>query len=102
MKYHGDVVKEYLRKNFQIAVDIDEYGWEGVLLYHEEIEEDIIPCNYLKRLIDPVLFHMTTYDDDQGNEWLFSVATHPDDVFHLFYITCYKNNDLFTGWVPEE
>ena len=102
MKYHGDIIEEYLRENFQITVEIDGYGWEGVLLYHEEIEEDIIPDGCLKELIDPILFHMTTYEDEEDNEWLFSLATHPDDVHHLLYVTCFKNNELFTSWIPKE
>lgn len=102
MKFHGDMIEKYLQENFHITVDLDEHGWEGVLLYHEEVEEDVIPNSYLKRLIDPILFHMTTYEDDKDNEWLFSIATHPDDVFHLFYVTCFKNNEPFTRWVPEE
>ena len=69
---------------------------------NEEIEEDVIPKEYLRSLIDPLLFHLTTYEDDYGNEWLFAVATQPDDVNHLLYATCFKNNEPFTGWIPEE
>lgn len=102
MKYHGNVIEKYLHENYQIRVDIDEHGWEGVLLYHEEIEDDVIPKKYLKKLIDPLLFHMTTYEDGHGNEWLFALATVPNDVNQLLYATCFKNNEQFTGWIPKK
>lgn len=41
MYEHGEIIKNYLWDNFQIEVNIDEKGWEGVLLYHEEIENDL-------------------------------------------------------------
>ncbi len=102
MKRHGEIVENHLLDKFQILVEVDENGWEGVLLYHEEIEDDVIPNHYLKELMDPILFHMTTYEDEKENEWLFALATQPEDVNHLLYATCFKNNEQFTGWIPEE
>lgn len=100
MKRHGEIITSYLWKNFRISVDIDENGWEGVLLYHEEIDRTLIPEEKLIGLPNPLLFHMTTYEDEKGNEWLFVLASHPNDVHHLYYATCILNEELLAGWVP--
>lgn len=43
MKRHGEIIVSYLWDNFQVSVDINESGWEGVLLHHEEIDRALIP-----------------------------------------------------------
>lgn len=70
MKRHGEIIVSYLWKNFQVSVGINESGWEGVLLHHEEIDQELIPEEELTRLPDPMLFHMTTFEDEKENEWL--------------------------------
>lgn len=100
MKGHGEIITSYLWKNYQVTVDIDDSGWEGVLLYHEEIDRALIPKEQLTGLPDPLLFHMTTYEDEKENEWLFALASHPEDVFHLYHATCILNEELFTSWMP--
>jgi len=100
MKHHGKIIESYLWKNYHIAVDIDESGWEGVLLHHEEIDRAFIPEGDLAVLPDPLLFHMTSYEDEKGSEWLFALASHPDDVQNLYYATCILNDESFTSWIP--
>lgn len=100
MRKHGEVFESHLLEKFQISVDVDENGWESVVLYHEEIEEGLIPENYLEKLMDPMLFHMTTYEDEQENEWLFALATAPNDINKLLYAICLNNDVKFTSWVP--
>ena len=100
MKRHGENIESYLLENFHIMVDVNESGWEGVLLHHEEIDRAFIPEGDLAGLPDPLLFHMTTYEDEKGNEWLFALASHPDDVHQLYYATCILNDESFTSWIP--
>src|SRR5690625_2109934 len=100
MKHHGKIIEGALWKNHHSAVDIDESGWEGVLLHHEEIDRAFISEGDLAVLTDPLLFHMTSYEDEKGCEWLFALASHPDDVQNLYYATCILNDESFTSWIP--
>src|SRR5699024_8999134 len=100
MKHHGKIIESYLWKNYHIAVDIDESGWEGVLLHHEEIDRAFIPEGDLSVLPDPLLFHMTYNEDEKGSELLFALASQPDDVQNLYYATCILNDESFTSWIP--
>src|SRR5690625_7558695 len=102
MKHHGKIIESYLWKNYHIAVDIDESGWEGVLLHHEEIDRAFIPEGDLAVLPDPLLFHMTSYEYEKGSEWLFALASHPDDVQYLYYATCILNDELFNSLINSE
>ena len=61
MKRHGEIITSYLWNNFRISVDIDENGWEGVLLHHKEIDRALISEKQLTGLPDPLFFYMTTY-----------------------------------------
>ena len=42
---HGTLFEWYLINKYNISVEIDDSGWEGVLLHHAEIDNDLIPMH---------------------------------------------------------
>lgn len=65
MKQHSEIIEKHLWNEFKITVEIEEGGWEGVMLYHEEIDSKLISKEELKKLPDPALFHMVSYEDEK-------------------------------------
>lgn len=101
MKQHNEIIEKYLKDTFNLTINIDN-EWEGVLLSHEEIDPKLIPKDELKHLPDPAFFHMVSYLDEEENEWLFTVASHPDNSQKLSYALSMMNGERFDGWIPDE
>ena len=47
----------FIEKNFGVAVELNAIGRETVILYHEELDEELISGDVLQILPNPVSFH---------------------------------------------
>lgn len=95
MKKEGLLFENYLKSVYGIKVELDESGWEGVTLYHEELDPNLFPEDALKNIPDPLLILATSYDDSKGQEWVFYLATQNDDATKWLYAACLKEGELF-------
>jgi hypothetical protein len=59
-----------LKKTFNVAVTIDEVGYEAYEFYHEELDSYLVPEEHLEKLPNPLLFETLTYVDENRNEWI--------------------------------
>lgn len=94
--------ENHMKKAHGIKIELDESGWEAVTLYHEELDPHLFPKEDLKDLPDPLLILATSYDDSEGQEWVFYLATHNDDASKWLYAACLKDGELFASNIPLE
>lgn len=100
MNKEGMMFKTYLEKEYGIKVEISDSGWEAVTLYHEELDPDVFPTEILTTLPDPLLFLTSSFDDSEGNEWIFCLVTKNGDSSIWLSAFCLKNGKLFAKNIP--
>lgn len=79
---------DFMKEEFGIAVESDEVGEETVLLYHDELDEQIISEVVLQILPNPVLFQ--TYIYIEKSEWIIGIALEAETNNPLFLV-CLKD-----------
>jgi hypothetical protein len=92
-------LKDYNAKHFaifmvlQFDIDIDEeqVGEESVLLYKEELDENIVSEKLLAITPEMVLLHTCIYDTEE-NEWIVCVASDAITNYPLFLV-CLKDGE---------
>ena len=92
----------YFRKKHGIEIDakLVETGWESVTLYHEEIEDILIPREKLHTLPNPLLYHLTVHDDEEGQEWLFVLVADSEGTSKGYSAYCLLNGELIDSDIP--
>ena len=83
-------LKILMEEKFDIAVESDEVGEESVLLYHEELDEDLISIDVKQNLPNPVSFQTYIYNEE--SEWIVGVATEAETNSPLF-LGCLKDGE---------
>ncbi len=81
-------LKNFMEKKFGVVVESNEVGEETVLLYHEELDEQIISEDVLQILPNPVLFHTYIYNEE--SEWIIGIALEAETNNPLFFV-CLKD-----------
>ena len=81
-------LKDFMEEKFGVAVDTNEVGIETVLLYHEELDENLISGDMVQRLPNPVSFH--TYIYIEKSEWIIGIALEAKTNNPLFLV-CLKD-----------
>ncbi|MFB1097414.1 hypothetical protein [Terribacillus sp. JSM ZJ617] len=81
---------DFMEEEFGVAVESNEVGEETVLLYHEELDEQIISEDVLQILPNPVLFH--TYIYIEKSEWIIGIALEAK-TNNPFYLFCLKDGE---------
>ncbi|WP_019720235.1 hypothetical protein [Heyndrickxia coagulans] len=81
-------LEDFMEEKFGVAVDTNEVGEETVLLYHEELDEELISEDVLQLLPNPVLFQTYIYNDE--SEWIIGIALEEETNNPLFLI-CLKD-----------
>lgn len=81
---------EQMKTKFSIKVDSEEVSMESNELYHDEIDESIIPSQHLQALSNPVLFQLVTYQDSYLNEWIACIAVE-EKTLNWLYVVWLKN-----------
>ncbi|WP_378210913.1 hypothetical protein [Anoxybacteroides rupiense] len=59
-----------MKRTFNVAVKIDEVGYEAYEFYHEELDNYLVPEEHLEKLPNPLLFETLSYVDEKRNEWI--------------------------------
>lgn len=59
-----------MKRTFNVAVNIDEVGYEAYEFYHEELDNYLVPEEHLEKPPNPLLFETLAYVDGNGNEWI--------------------------------
>ncbi|MCM3068290.1 hypothetical protein M3568_18375 [Priestia flexa] len=80
----------FLEEKLDVAVELDEVGQETVLLYHEEIDENLILEDELKLLPNPVLFQLYSYQAE--HEWIVGVAME-EATYNPLFLVCLKDGE---------
>ena len=83
---------EVLSKRLHRKIEVNEVGYESILLEHDEVDEDMIPLHHLKALPNPFLAHSFIYVEDEEDEWICVVVT---DEFNQskHYEVWFKNSE---------
>jgi hypothetical protein len=79
---------KFMEGKFGVTVDLKAVGEETVLLYHEELDEELISEDVLEMLPNPVSFHTYIYDEE--SEWIIGIALEAKTNNPLFLV-CLKN-----------
>ncbi|MEI2368898.1 hypothetical protein [Niallia circulans] len=81
-------LKDFLEEKFGVGIEINAVGEETVLLYHEELDGNLISKDVLQKLPNPVLFHTFIYEEE--SEWIIGIALEAETNNPLFLV-CLKN-----------
>jgi hypothetical protein len=83
-------LKLLMKGKFDVAVESDAVGQETVLLYHEELDKQLISTDVKRILPNPVSFQTYIYNAD--SEWIIGIALEVASKRPLFLI-CLKNGE---------
>lgn len=89
--YNAEHFAIFMSLQFDIEVDEEQVGEESVLLYKEELDENLVSEELLKIVLEMVLVHYCVYDNKE-HEWLVCVASDADTNQPLFLV-CLKNDE---------
>ncbi|WP_231106948.1 hypothetical protein, partial [Anoxybacillus flavithermus] len=67
-----------MERTFNVAVNIDEVGYEAYEFYHEELDNYLVPEEHLEKLPNPLLFEALMYVDAEGYEWIAGVVVNEE------------------------
>jgi len=81
---------DFMEEKFGLIVELNTVGEEAVLLYHEELDKQIISEDVMKILPNPVLFH--TYIYNKKSEWIIGIALETETNNPLFLV-CLKDEE---------
>lgn len=88
--FDREKLKAFMEEKFSLKIAVDKIGEESVLLYLEELDENLITNDVLKLLPNPVVFHTYIYDED--SEWIIGIALEKETNSPLFII-CLRNGE---------
>jgi hypothetical protein len=87
--YNAEHFAIFMSLQFGIDVEEEKVGEESVLLYKEELDENLISEKLLSISSELVMVHSCIYINEE-HEWLVCVASNADTNQPLFLI-CLKN-----------
>lgn len=91
---------KYLRNEHDIEANPKEIAWEGIKMYHEEIDLNLFPEEILKKLPDPLLLLTASYVDEEDQEWIFCIATEVYFPTKWLHALCLKEGEQIDENVP--
>lgn len=89
--YNAEHFAIFMSLQFDIDVDEEQVGEESVLLYKEELDENLVSEKLLGISPELVMVHSCVYNNEE-HEWLVCVASNADTNQPLFLI-CLKNGE---------
>ncbi|RFB35822.1 hypothetical protein [Brevibacillus sp. VP] len=89
--YNAEHFAIFMSLQFGIDVDEEQVGEESVLLYKEELDENLVSEELLSISPEMVLVHSCVYNKEE-HEWLVCVASNADTNQPLFLV-CLKNGE---------
>ncbi|MEW4221074.1 hypothetical protein [Rossellomorea marisflavi] len=87
--YNAEHFAIFMSLQFGIDVDKEQVGEESVLLFKEELDENLVSEELLRSVQEMVLVHYCVYDTKE-HEWLACVASDADTNQPLFLV-CLKD-----------
>lgn len=87
--YNAEHFSLFMFLEHGIDVDEEQVGEESVLLYKEELDEDIVSEELLSIISEMVLVHSCVYNTEE-NEWMVCVASDAD-TNHPLFLVCLKD-----------
>lgn len=81
-------LKDFMKAEFGVSVEVDMLGEETVLLCHDELDERLITAEMLQILPNPVSFHTYIYNEE--SEWIIGIALEAKTNNPLFLV-CLKD-----------
>ena len=90
--YDGNWFKEEMLKRWKKEVELNEVGYESIMLTPEEVDEELIPLHEIESLPNPMLAHSFIYVEDEGDEWICVVVTDKSRQCQ-HYETWFKNGE---------
>ena len=81
-----------LSKRLDRKVEVNEVGYESIMLTPDEVDEELIPLGEIQTLPNPLLAHSFIYVGDEGNEWICVVVTDESNQ-SKHYEAWFKNNE---------
>lgn len=79
---------DFMKGKFGIVVESNAVGEETVLLYHEELDRELISEEVSQILPNPVSFHTYIYNEE--SEWIIGIALEAETNNPLF-LFCLKD-----------
>lgn len=86
--FNNKQLKDFMKEKFGVEVEINALGEETVLLYHKELDEDLISDDMLQILPNLVSFHTYIYNEE--SEWIIGIALDAKSNNPLFLV-CLKD-----------
>ncbi|MDW4528788.1 hypothetical protein R3398_20800 [Rossellomorea marisflavi] len=87
--FNAENFSNFISSQFGIYVDEEQVGEESILLYKEELDENLVSEELLRIVPEMVLVHYCVYDNKE-HEWLVCVASDANTNQPLFLI-CLKS-----------
>lgn len=90
--YDGIWFKEEILKRWKREIELNEIGYESIMLTPDEVDEALIPLHEIESLPNPLLAHSFIYVEDEGDEWICVVVT--DESYQCkHYEAWFKNSE---------
>ncbi len=89
--YNTEHFAIFMAMQYGIEVDEEQVVDESVLLYKEELDENLVSEELLNITSELVMLHSCVYNNEE-HEWLVSIASDADTNQPLFLI-CLKNGE---------
>jgi hypothetical protein len=92
-------IVSFMKEQFGLMVGIENVGEESLLLYHEEVDENLIPQDILSLLPDPIQFNIYSITGDY--EWILGVALE-SVTYNPIYLVCLRDGERVSHqWLKE-
>ncbi|WP_235888101.1 hypothetical protein [Neobacillus paridis] len=86
MMLHMNWFVRTMKRIFNVAVNIDEVGYEAYEFYHEELDNYLVPEEHLEKLPNPLLFETLSYVDEKRNEWIAGFVRNEETKEKLYEV----------------
>jgi uncharacterized protein YueI len=90
--YNVEQFTIFMHINFGIRVDEGLVGEESVLLYKEELDEELVSEDFLRITSEIVLVHTYVYET-KDHEWMVCVVSDAN-TNHPLYLVCLKDEKV--------
>lgn len=87
--FNKDKFAEFMQREYGILVDKRSVGEESIILFKDELDEELISKRQMKRLPEQLMIHMCSYNEK--SEWIVGVLCDVNAKFPLALI-CLKDS----------
>ncbi|MFB1082170.1 hypothetical protein [Jeotgalibacillus sp. JSM ZJ347] len=90
-----------MKKEFDLTIIKADIGYEGVELHVEEIDQALVPVEYLENVPDALRFETMLVYDPKGNDWLGAIALYPVTKEWLMQVILKNGHSLYRRKVTD-